>query len=320
MTTFLWAAAAFLASAMSGFLFGVAAGNTGNSPLGAARLARARWVLALAPVSIALASAGLYAWLGNTKSEEAPTNFMSNAPAGIELPVPVRQAGDLESMSSRLASRLAREPGDSDGWALLGRAYVEMGRYPESEKALAKAAALSPKDASVLADWAEAHFLSRGRNWDPKTGELAKRALAVDPGNAKALALARGETAAQRDSGPATTASVAGVVKLSEKLRSTIAPSDTVFIVARTLDGRGPPLAVKQLKAAELPAKFRLDDGNAMVPGRLLSSAPEIALVARLSKTGEALSQPGDIESNVVRTKPGGKDVMLMIGEARRNQ
>jgi len=199
MTTFLWAAAAFLALAMSGFLFGVAAGDTGDSPHGTARLARARWVLALAPVSIALASAGLYAWLENTTTEEAPTSFVSIAPAGMELPVPARQAGDLESMSSRLASRLAREPGDSDGWALLGRAYVEMGRYPEAEEAFAKAANLSPKDASVLADWAEARFLGRGRNWDPKTGELAKRALAVDPGNAKALSLARGETAARRD-------------------------------------------------------------------------------------------------------------------------
>jgi cytochrome c-type biogenesis protein CcmH len=320
MTTFLWAAAAFLALAMSGFLFGVAAGDTGDSPHGTARLARARWVLALAPVSIALASAGLYAWIGNTTAEEAPTSSMPTAPVGMELPVPVQQAGDLESMSSRLASRLAREPGDGDGWALLGRAYVEMGRYPEAEEAFAKAANLSPRDASVLADWAEAHFLAHGRNWDPKTGALAKRALAVDPGNAKALALVRGETAVHRDGGPAKTASIAGVVKLSESLRSTIAPSDTVFVLARTLDGRGPPLAVKRLRAAELPAKFRLDDGDAMVPGRLLSSAAEIALVARLSRTGEALSQPGDIESDVVRTKPGTKDVVLMLGGTQPSQ
>ena len=312
MTTFLWAAAGFLALAMSGFLFGAAAGDTGGSPAGAQRWARTNWALALAPVSIALASAALYAWLGNGKTGAAPMTFMPAAPVGVELPV--RPGGDLESMSSRLASRLAREPGDSAGWALLGRAYAEMRRYSEAEEALAKAAALLPKDASVLADWAEAHFFARGRNWDPKTGELVKRALAVDPANAKALALARGKPPAQSDRGPATAASIAGIVRLSEKLRNTIAPSDTVFIVARTFDGRGPPLAVKRLKAAELPAKFRLDDGDAMVPGRLLSSVAEIALVARLSKTGEALSQPGDIESDVVRAKPGASDLILVIG------
>lgn len=195
MTTFLWAAAGFLAVAMSGFLFGLAAGDGERAPDGAPFWAGSRWALALAPVSIALASAGLYVWLGSPKTEEAPS-FMSAAPAGVDQPV--RPAGDLESMSSRLASRLAREPGDGAGWALLGRAYLEMGRYSEAEKAFAKAAALMPKDASVLADWAEAHFLAHGRSWDPRTGELAKRALAVDPGNAKALALARGETAARR--------------------------------------------------------------------------------------------------------------------------
>ena len=89
-----------------------------------------------------------------------------------------------------------------------------------------------------------------------------------------------------------------------------------MFVFARAPDG-GPPLAVKRFKASELPAQFRLDDRDAMVPGRTLSSAPQVQLVARLSASGNAIRQPGDIETPALTVKPGATGVMLEIGAPR---
>jgi cytochrome c-type biogenesis protein CcmH len=187
-------------------------------------------------------------------------------------------AGDLGAMTARLASRLEKQPDDGAGWALLGRAYAELRRYREAEAAFARAAALLPDDASVAADW-----------------ESARR-------------LAQGEPAAAG-------AYVAGTVKLAAKLGSQVAATDTVFVFARAPEGHGPPLAVMRLQAGELPANFRLDDGDAMVAGRTLSSGKDLELVARLSRTGNAMKQPGDLESRPVRTTPGATGVVLVIGE-----
>ncbi len=109
---------------------------------------------------------------------------------------------------------------------------------------------------------------------------------------------------------------VAGTVTIAEPLRHTLHASDTVFVFARA-PGGGAPLAAKRFKASELPAKFRLDDADAMVPGRTLSGAAEIQVLARLSASGGATRQPGDIETVPVSVKPGSSGLVLEIGAPR---
>ena len=89
-----------------------------------------------------------------------------------------------------------------------------------------------------------------------------------------------------------------------------------MFVFARA-PGGGPPLAAKRFKASELPAKFRLDDSDAMVPGQALSGAAELQLVARLSASGKAARQPGDIETPAQNVKPGATGLVLEIGAAQ---
>ncbi|HUJ86952.1 MAG TPA: hypothetical protein VLX30_08900 [Burkholderiales bacterium] len=109
---------------------------------------------------------------------------------------------------------------------------------------------------------------------------------------------------------------VAGTVTIAQALRHTLHASDTVYVFARSPHG-GPPLAAKRFQASELPAPFRLDDGDAMVPGRTLSGEPEVQLVARLSASGKATRQPGDIETPPMSVRPGTAGVVLEIGAAR---
>lgn len=74
------------------------------------------------------------------------------------------------------------------------------------------------------------------------------------------------------------------------------------------------PLAIVRLTAKELPYKYVLDDNSALMPGNKLSSASEVLVVARVSKSGDATSQAGDLQGKSAAVKPGDK-VNIEINE-----
>lgn len=108
----------------------------------------------------------------------------------------------------------------------------------------------------------------------------------------------------------APTASAAGALKvavsLSPAMAKKTAPGDTVFVFARTANGPRMPLAVVRKQVRDLPATIVLDDSLAMNPEIKLSSAPEVIIVARVSKSGDAIAQAGDLEGTSGPVKPGG--------------
>ena len=73
------------------------------------------------------------------------------------------------------------------------------------------------------------------------------------------------------------------------------------------------PLAVLRRRARELPAEFALDDSMAMAPGMTLSAHPRIVVTARVSKSGGATPQPGDLQgaSQAVANDARGVDVLI---------
>jgi len=92
-----------------------------------------------------------------------------------------------------------------------------------------------------------------------------------------------------------STASLRGSVSLDPRLRDRVRSGDTLFVFARAADERGPPLAVLRTVTGSWPLKFELDDRNAMMPGRSLSAFNRVILEARISRSGNALAQPGDL-------------------------
>jgi cytochrome c-type biogenesis protein CcmH len=106
---------------------------------------------------------------------------------------------------------------------------------------------------------------------------------------------------------------LAGTVSLSPKLKAKASPDDTVFIFARAAEGPRVPLAVLRKKVRELPVSFSLDDSMAMAPGLNLSAYPRVVVGARISKSGNAASQPGDLEgaSAVVANDAVGVKVVI---------
>jgi cytochrome c-type biogenesis protein CcmH len=235
----------------------------------------------------------------------------------------------LETMAGRLAAKLRDNPDDAEGWKLLGRSYSALGRFDQAVDAYGKAAARAPRDAQLLVDLADALAMARGQRLEGEPENLIRRALDIDPQNLKALALAGTVAFERKDYAQAAAywqrmlplvaadsqeagmirqnvsearalagdpKAVQGTVTLSPQLQGKAAADDTVFVFARAAEGPPMPLAVARTRVRDLPYSFRLDDSMAMTPAMKLSAFPRVVVGARVSKSGNATPQPGDLQ------------------------
>lgn len=106
---------------------------------------------------------------------------------------------------------------------------------------------------------------------------------------------------------------ISGKVSLSPALAGKVAPNDTVFILARAAQGPKMPLAVFRKQVKDLPLNFTLDDSMAMRPELRLSGFPQVVVVARVSKSGTPMPQPGDLEGLTGSIKPDSKGLNIVI-------
>lgn len=133
----------------------------------------------------------LYLLVGNSAalSGAATTPVQAPSAAGSQNDGGMPQQA-IEANVAKLAKRLEQNPADADGWAMLARSYMTLEKYSEASDAFAKAAALKTNDADLLADYAFALAMVNGRQLKGQPLELVKKALQLDPQNAKALELA----------------------------------------------------------------------------------------------------------------------------------
>jgi cytochrome c-type biogenesis protein CcmH len=112
---------------------------------------------------------------------------------------------------------------------------------------------------------------------------------------------------------PAAAKSVTGSVAVAAALKPQITGNETLFVFARSEGGPRVPLAVMRASAATLPVAFALDDSQSMAPGMNISSAQALRVEARLSRSGNATPQSGDLvgTSNVVT--PGARGVQIVV-------
>lgn len=113
-------------------------------------------------------------------------------------------------------------------------------------------------------------------------------------------------------------AEVAGTVSLSKDLAGKVSPDDTVFIFAKAANGPKMPLAILRKQVKDLPATFTLTDAMAMSPQMKLSGFPSVVVGARVSKSGQAMPQPGDLQGNSAEVKLGAKDIKVEIADTVR--
>lgn len=276
------------------------------------------------------------------------------APTGSQAPV----ADSMETLAARLAARLAANPDDGAGWALLARSYVELRQFDKAVPAFERAAAKGARDAQLLADHADALAMAGDRTLTGKPASLIDEALKLDPDNDKALMLAGSAAFERREyaaairhweraaahnppdtplgkqlaanvaearamqaggippapsPAPAATATIAGEVTIAPELAAQVAPGDTLFLYARAASGPKMPLAILRARAAQLPMKFELDDSLAMTPAAKLSSQRTVTVVARVSKSGDAVAQAGDLVGQVENVAVGARMLKVRI-------
>ena len=215
---------------------------------------------------------------------------------------------------------LKLKPGDPDAMVAWVEATAETSPSHQIDDAsrakLQRALQIEPTHQRALwllgiSDFQRGDYADAAKQWKvllPLLQPGSKVAGAVQQELADAEARAGGGTKgaalAAADPAPASSAVVASntvalnvTVKLDPKLAAKVRPADTLFVFARAVDGPPMPLAVARLKASDLPAKITLTDAMAMTPAMTLSKFPKVSVSARISKTGNAMPQAGDLES-----------------------
>ena len=117
----------------------------------------------------------------------------------------------------------------------------------------------------------------------------------------------------EKPSSAAKSSSVSGTIKLAPALAARAAPDDTVFILARPAQGSRMPLAATRVKVKDLPFAFSFDDSMAMNPASKISDFAEVVVAARISKSGNVMPQPGDLEGVSKPLRPGTSGIKVDI-------
>jgi cytochrome c-type biogenesis protein CcmH len=102
-------------------------------------------------------------------------------------------------------------------------------------------------------------------------------------------------------------------VSLSPGISQDISPGQALFIVAKAVNGPPMPVAVIRKTAADLPLEVTMDDNNAMMPSRKLSSFVLVDVSARISPSGNAIPQSGDLVSATLSVSPGQPDPVVLV-------
>ena len=165
-----------------------------------------RWAIPAVIAIVAVPPVVIYTYFVKPKEVQnapAPVAAMGMSAPGQKAQAQAQpqtnKGGDLNTAAKHLADKMAKDPSNGEGWLLLARTYGELRQHKEAASAYAKAAALLPPDAALLADWADAYVMAHDRKWNDEARDIVKRALAVDPKHLKALSLAGGEAFERAD-------------------------------------------------------------------------------------------------------------------------
>ncbi|CNK73685.1 VacJ lipoprotein [Yersinia mollaretii] len=290
-----------------------------------------RWVLLPGVVILVVVAVGLYLKTGGLSQVQAWHQVEAQMPelrarVANERAEPLTME-EVARLGLGLRTSLQQDAGNVNDWMMLGRVGMALNNATTATQAFAKAYQLAPDNEDVRLGYAE--VLTRSN--DPQDNQLATQMLrsmvGQDHTNLRAMSLLAFNAFEQGDFKQAIGAwevmlkllpagdsrvevikrsiaqakSQAGqetaTLKIEVALSSDAArklPQQGALIVSVT-DGTNPvPVAVKQLPLSRFPLSITLDDSNAMMPERLLSSLQQVKVRARISLDGTANPQPGD--------------------------
>lgn len=250
---------------------------------------------------------------------------------------PTKPEASAEMLLSELRRRLADTPDDREGWLLLTRTNMRIGRYVDAVEAAETLYQIAPNDPIAILSLIDALAMVHEGQIVGRARSLIDDVLRIDSENPTAMILKglvlqqtgdpkgarhwwlqsleylepdsslRNEvtgmlTLANNELPPATVGQTAPKVQIKARisldsaLSSHVRADDTVFVIARAVDGPKVPLAVSRHTRAQLPLDITLDETMAMVPGMSLADFERVYIVARVSRTGTPQAASGDLE------------------------
>lgn len=109
------------------------------------------------------------------------------------------------------------------------------------------------------------------------------------------------------------TPEILAAISLAPEFKSKAKPDSTLFIYAQALSGPKMPLAIVRKRVADLPLSVTLSDADGMLPGVRLSDFKQVKLLARVSSSGSAMPQPGDLLGVIETVETGIKEKQIIV-------
>lgn len=281
------------------------------------RQGRSRWRNASAvavAVAVPAASLAFYLWTGHP---EMPAQLFGERRNAGPATAGNAQAGQIADMVERLRQRLATSPGDPQGWKLLGRSYVVMGRFDEAVAAYRKASDLAPDDPDMLMAYGEAQVFAAQDDVTPAAEAIFKRTLALDPKHPGArfyLALQRaqaGDMKGALDGWLALYADSAADAPWLPALQAQMkrAAAALKIDLASVLPKPLPPTA------AAAPAGAAVPPAGAAAPG---PSAEDVAAASKMAPADQAQMIQGMVQrlADRLQQNPDDFDGWMRLGRA----
>nr|VFK64285.1 MAG: cytochrome c-type biogenesis protein CcmH [Candidatus Kentron sp. UNK]VFK71052.1 MAG: cytochrome c-type biogenesis protein CcmH [Candidatus Kentron sp. UNK] len=169
-----------------------------------------RWVAALVAIAVPVVAFGLYFQLGNPALLNAMSDAARVGHEGSQGQGSL-QRPSVEEMVTRLASRLRENPDNPEGWLILARSYMALGRIAEARASFAEALERWPDNPEVLVGYAKLLARENKGAMAGRPMELVQSALRIAPDFPAALWLA-GIAAYQRND-------YAGAIEYWERLQ-----------------------------------------------------------------------------------------------------
>ena len=236
----------------------------------------------------------------------------------------------LEQSIVKLTQYVKDNADDAEAWKTLGLMHYESGQLNDAISAYQKSYQISPNDPQLLTQYASAVISANNEQFTSKSIELIKRALGLNPNNPDALYLAGLFAIESRDLDLAKSlwnralsavpedsldhkiltdimADLTGVrdqennqsitinVSISPQITESRSSKDYIMVYVKAAQGRPMPVAIKKIRLKDFTGQIVLSDTDSVIPESKLSSHSRVVAVARISETGSAMRQPGDI-------------------------
>ncbi len=221
---------------------------------------------------------------------------------GLHAPKGLPGQAAADDPQALIAQALAIDPNNLKALALAGSAAFEAKDFKAAQKYWSQARQLAPAGSAFA------------QGLDESLAALAPSANNAQPAMAQPVVT-------PLENAGANHGSVSGKVRLAPALQARLGPTDTLYIFARVAgaagsgEGAAPrmPVAILRLQAKDLPLDFKLDDSLAMSPDFKLSGQKTVLLQARVSRSGQAMPQTGDLIGQTGPVQVGASGVALVI-------